>query len=452
MIAIFSAGNIIKQMKMLPLVLLVLIGIACQSIKERQKSSGTVTLTFWHSMVASSVPALEELLDRFEEQHPGIRIKAQYIPSGDALLQKLITAVQSGTTPDISWLYAGSFQDLVEADAIYAMADFIEGPEGLSPEEYQDIFTALIPLGSWRGILYSLPMEATNFGLLYNRDLFREAGLDPDHPPQNWSELVRYARTLTLDRDQDGHYDQVGLCLPVYPAAGPLGGLTVWHWIPFLWQAGGYVVDSTQTETLFDSEAGIRALKLWKTLYEDQRLYNFTADHDVAFASRMTAMMMDGPWNLPRYRKLLSNIDWAVAPLPRGPVGRATHIGGEYLIIFKQSQHPEEAWRFIKWIITPDVQAFWSMKTGYLPVRRSVLCDEKYRDYLNNHPNFRVYVEQMRIARAQRPIDYHSQQVNRLISTAIEKSTIGKMEPEQALTEAAAKVDELLRMPRRIAE
>lgn len=417
----------------------------CQ--KQQQIESGdekVVTLTFWHSMVSSSALALEKLIKRFEAEYPNIRIKPQYVPSGNALLQKLITAVQSCTTPDISWLYAGCFGDLVKADAIYDIDYFLKGSDTSIVNDLNDVFPALIRLGSSKGTLYSIPMEATNFGLLYNRDLFRQGGLDPDKPPKNWDELVSYSRALTVDRNNDKKYDQVGILLPVHPADGPLGGFMVWHWVAFLWQAGGYVINEDQTRVLFNSSAGREALDLWKTIYNNLALSSFTADQDMAFASQMTAMILDGPWNLPRYDKLLHKMDWAVAPLPEGQFQRATNTGGEFLVIFKQSKHPQEAWEFVKWIIQPEIQAFWSMESGYLPVRRAVLNIQSYQDYLEKHPNFRVYVEQMKFARSTRSIDNYSQEIDRLLANAIEKATVGKMESQGALDEAAARANRLL--------
>ena len=66
--------------------------------------SGVVTITFWHSFVTSTIPALNDLIQEFERAHPGIRIRAQYIPTCDGLIQKLITSVQSNTSPDVSWM------------------------------------------------------------------------------------------------------------------------------------------------------------------------------------------------------------------------------------------------------------------------------------------------------------------------------------------------------------
>ncbi len=68
---------------------------------------------------------------RIETEHPDFHVKAQYIPTGDALVQKLITAIHSQTKPDISWIHSDFIQKLVEADAIYPMREFINGGDGL---------------------------------------------------------------------------------------------------------------------------------------------------------------------------------------------------------------------------------------------------------------------------------------------------------------------------------
>jgi multiple sugar transport system substrate-binding protein len=121
----------------------------------------------------------------------------------------------------------------------------------------------------------------------------------------------------------------------------------VWQFMPFLWQAGGDFVNIEQTSALYNSDEGIKALELWQQLYSGQNLKTFTNLFENAFVSGNLAMAMDGPWNLPRYKDLLKNIDWAFAPLPAGPFKSATVVGGEYLAIFKQSDYPNEAWKFI---------------------------------------------------------------------------------------------------------
>ncbi|MBT8400719.1 MAG: ABC transporter substrate-binding protein, partial [Rhodothermia bacterium] len=335
------------------------------------RNDGRVVITFWHSFVSSTIPALEQLITRFEREHPDIRVNAQYIPTGDALVQKLVTAVQSNTAPDISWIHSHYLEELVEADAVFAMDEFINGANGLTAEELDDIYPALIQYASWQGTMFSMPMEATNLGILYNRDHFRAAGLDPDRPPATWSQMRDYVQKLTVDENGDGRMERVGFMVPGVPADGPQGPYMMWQWTPFLWQAGGFLVNEEQTRVLFGEEPGVEALAFWKDLYDLQNLLNFTNDPEAAFISGQASMMLDGPWNLPRYPTTLKDMDWGIAWLPEGPVKRATVVAGEYLAIFKQTTHPDEAWTFVKWILDPEIQAFWSMESGYLPVRQS---------------------------------------------------------------------------------
>lgn len=417
----------------------------CGGDKNEPSADGRVEVVFWHSFVSSTVPALNELIAKFEKENPGIHIKAQYIPTGDALIQKLITAIQSKTAPDISWLHSDFMEDLVNADAIYKMDDFINGEDGISQEELNDIYPALRIYASWRGTMYSMPMEATNLALLYNKDMFKAAGLDPEHPPKNWNELHEYSRKLTIDKNNDGTYEQVGFFVPIFPAAGPQGPWMVWQFMPYLWQAGGYMIDTAQTHVMYNQEPGVEALTLWKQMYLEQNLSSFTTDFDVAFASKRLAMAMDGPWDLPRFKDLLKNLNWAFAPLPAGPKKQATVVGGEYLAIFKQSKHPKEAWKFLKWMIQPEVQAFWAMKSGYLPIRHAVHSVPEFQKYLSQNPNFKVFVDQLEFGQAQRMIDYGALEVTQNIAQALEKATLGKVDVKKALDEAALKSNKAIK-------
>jgi multiple sugar transport system substrate-binding protein len=411
--------------------------------RKAEQGSNVVTITFWHSTVSSTVPALNELVAKFHEEFPGIEVKPQYVPTGDALIQKLITSVQSHTAPDISWIHANFLQDIIEADAIYKIEDFQHSADSLPQSDINDIYPALMQEARWRGTLYSMPMEATGIALLCNRELFRKAGLDPDRPPSTWEELRQYAKQLTADANGDGKNEQVGLFVPVFPASGPLGDWMVWQFYPFLFQAGGDVIDKEQTRVLYNSDAGIKALTLWKDIYADLNLGTFTIDYEVAFASKQLAMALDGPWNLPRWRQV-KGLDWSIAPLPAGPAKRATIVGGEYLAIFKQSQHPKEAWTFVKWMTRPDVQAFWSMRSGYLPIRKAVSGTPAYKAFLAENPNLKAYVDQLQVSQAPSPVDFHGLRISRHLAEAIEKATLGKADPKTVLDEAATKSNALL--------
>lgn len=430
---------LVKPIRLLIIVTFILIS----GCGPAQKEDHRITVVFWHSFVSNTIPALDELIRRFEEEHPGIHIKPQYIPTGDGLIQKLITAIRSGKSPDVSWIHADFLDKLVEADAIYGMNVFVRGPDGLSPDEMSDIFPPLLESATWRDTLYALPMEATSLALFYNRDSFREAGLDPDHPPRTWDELRSFATRLTVDRNADGIIDRYGFFVPVFPASGPLNLWMNLQWTPFLWQAGGREIDDAETQLLINSEAGVQALTLWKSLYDDLNFSRYGLAHDVGFASGNLAMIMDGPWDLPRFRQM-RGVDWAVAPLPAGPAGRATYIAGEHMAIFKQSAHPQEAWTFVKWIVRPDVQSRFAISSGYLPVRTSVLTRPEFKEALAVDPAMRAFVDQLAWGRGRHPITYHRVEINQLIAEAIEGATLGKQDPRSCLDHAAARARELL--------
>ncbi len=323
------------------------------------------------------------------------------------------------------------------------MRPFIDGPNGLTQQELDDFFPGLLYAASWHDTLYAMPMEATMLSLVYNRDWFREAGLDPDDPPSNWDELTDYVDRLTVDDDGDCRFDRFGFYLPVFTASGPLNIWMVLQWSTFLWQAGGDIIDEGQTEALYAQPAGVRALNYWKDLYVSMQRPAFSMPHDAMFVSGRVAMIMDGPWDLPRLHEA-APFEWAIAPLPAGPEGQVTYLAGEQLAIFRQSRHPDEAWTFIKWILQPEIQAFFSAESGYLPVRRSSLNLPAYQAHLEQDWALRAFIDQLPIARARRRIDDYHVEINRHVAEAIEQTLVGGADPATALAASAKRSNALL--------
>jgi multiple sugar transport system substrate-binding protein len=392
-------------------------------------------IRFWHSFVASSIPAINKMIAKYEEENPEIKIIAQYVPSGDPLVHKLITAIQSGTTPDISWIHSDFLEKLVEAKAVYPMDYFINGPDGFTEDEYADFFPQLMEGGTWNDSLYAIPMEATTLALLYNKSLLAKNGINPPLPPKNWNELNDYVNKLTIDKDNDGKFDQYGFYVPAFPASGPLSIWMLLQWEPFLWQAGGELINSEQTEILVNEKAAVSALKLWKDLYDRMRFGAFSLSHDMSFASGTVAMIMDGPWNLPLYRKI-DEFEWGVAKLPEGPAKEATYLAGEYLTIFKTSKNPAESWKFIKWFTDPKIQAEFSIESGYMPVRKSTLELPEYKKYLQENEHMAGFIDQIEIARSKTKIDKNKVEINQVVSGVIENVLVGNTDPKTAIVNA----------------
>ena len=425
---------------------LVVLAIAVLSLAgcSGGNASDTVTIRFWHSFVSNTRPALDKLIERFEAEHPGIKVDAQYVPTGDGLVRKLVASVQGGNAPDISWVHADFLGKLVQSDAIYKMRDFTGGPNGLTEEEMNDFLPGLLDAASWRDTLYALPMEATLLALLYNKDHFREAGLDPNRPPQTWDELREYALKLTSDVNGDGMVDRYGFYVPVYPASGPYNVWMNLQWTTYLWQAGGELINPEQTRVLYDSEAGVQALNFWRELFLKMGSPANSITHDLSFVSGTVSMIMDGPWDLPGFRAI-RNFEWGIAPLPAGPERQVTYIAGEHLAIFKQSRNPEAAWTFVKWVTQPEIQAMFSQDSGYLPVKQSTITLPEYQEYLATDAPLKAFVDQIPLGQVRPPIDFYHVEINHNIAEAIERTLLGGENARTALSQAAAKSNELLK-------
>ena len=406
-----------------------------------------IEIKFWHSFVNRTIPSFNKLLAKYEKEHPGIKIIAQYVPSGDPLVHKLITAIQSGTTPDIAWVHSDFLDKLVSGNSIYKMNHFINGKNGLTSEEFEDIFPQLINNAKWRDTLYAMPMEATTLALLYNKEAFVKAGINPDNPPADWAELIEYSTLLTLDENQDGKPEQHGFYIPVFPASGPLSVWMLLQWEPFLWQAGGQLLNEDQTRAIFNNQSGVAALELWKKIYKRVKFDSFSITHDMAFVSGACAMIMDGPWDLPAFREI-NSFEWGVAPLPEGPVKSATYLAGEHFTIFKNSKHPDEAWEFVKWFISPEIQADFSINSGYMPVRKSTLDLPYYKEYLRTDPYLAAFVEQFKIGLSRQNIDYFRIEINQQVAGAVENALLGDISVQQALDKAAEEVNRILKKNR----
>jgi multiple sugar transport system substrate-binding protein len=119
-------------------------------------------------------------------------------------------------------------------------------------------------------------------------------------------------------------------------------------------------------------------------------------------------------------------------------------LAGESLVVFKQCIYPKEAWRFINWFLKPEVQRTFAEKSGYLPVRRSVLNDSDYVNFLEQFPQQKSFNEQIRYARGRSLPDKFRVEVNQCIAEALESSIVGGMPPEKSLQVASEKIKRLL--------
>jgi ABC-type glycerol-3-phosphate transport system substrate-binding protein len=406
--------------------------------KSPQKKGKKTEIIFWHSYVAATTPALKKLVERFEAEHPDITLKAQYVQTGDSLLQKLAAAVTTGTAPDVCWVHDNWLAALSREDLIYDLDELAQQYGGFSAEDKKDIVAPMLATGHYKGKFRMMPLEATSVALAYNRDLFRKAGLDPDKPPRDWKEFVEYGKRLTIRKD--GRVEQWATTVPVFTGL-QIESYTVWLWDVFLWGEGGLYADPSGEKVAFNSEAGVRALQFWVDLQHKYGIGSMSTPEQ-GFESQKVAMSLMGSWDLPHLKDM--DFDWAMAPVPAGSKKRVAPLGGEYLVVFRQTQHPKEAWEFVRWFVSPEIQEWWSKESKYLPIRLSALDSPTYKTFLETDPGLKVFAEQMRYAYAEPILLDQASEIDLALFSALEKAMRKVMTPRAALEEAAKKANEIL--------
>ncbi|NEO28584.1 MAG: extracellular solute-binding protein, partial [Kamptonema sp. SIO4C4] len=275
-------------------------------------------------------------------------------------------------------------------------------------------------------------------GLFYRTSLLREAGII--ELLQTWEELREAARQLTQDQDGDGTPDQYGMFLPLGK-----GEWTVFSWLPFLFNAGGELIEDGQPQLVTDD--AIAALQFWSNLLEDgsallsqpERGYEQTN-----FIEGRVAMQLTGPWTLGFLPETPVGDDFGVMPIPYQD-HPATVIGGENLFVMKTTPEREAAaLKFLEYVLGEEFQTRWSLGTGYLPVNLQARQSETYQDYVSQQPVLEVFLSQMEVGRS-RPILPGYARISNQLGRAIESTLLGTS-PKKALSKSQQRLD-LLQSP-----
>jgi multiple sugar transport system substrate-binding protein len=290
--------------------------------------------TIW---VPEASQILNEAIAAFEAKHPGVKVIRTEVSWGD-LRSQLMIALATGTAPDIVIYPTPWIPELLRMHAIADISSNL--PAGLLDMFLPSALTIL----KQNDKVWGLPWEGSTWGFFYRKDLFAEAGLDPERPPRTWDELVEYAQRLT----KDGHY---GLG---FPAAGWEGDD---YFLPFLWQAGGDVAlcDAQGCKAALNTEAARTAVKFYYDLVHTYKVVppaitGWDWESTVkAFIAGDIAMMYNGLWAAGTINSIAPELKgkWSGAFNPAGPAG-CVHLGyPNAIFVTAQSRYPALAAEFV---------------------------------------------------------------------------------------------------------
>jgi multiple sugar transport system substrate-binding protein len=391
------------------------------------------TVRFWHAMGGPLGKSLDGLVAEYNATVAGdAPIESVSMGRYEALSQKLMAAVAAGGPPDIAQCYEAWSANLIDNGSVVAFTELLRGPDGLSAESEADIYPMFLSGSSRDGVLWSFPFNKSVRCLYYNKDLFREAGLDPERPPLSWREYREFARKLTADTDGDGKPDRFGLASQI--TASMFENLLV--------QNGGSLLDPAEEKATFDSPAGIEALEFMANLLvrDGTALISQGFEYQNEFLAGKVAMIEGSSVSL-AFIEGKYTFELGIASLPAG-VKDTQLVAGTDVVVFSASpEQRQRAWRFVKWFTDTPQTARWAAETGYLPVRASAMNEPVLAARLDRYPGLRAAFEQLDRALPQPKAKGWYAGRDILEREAIEPVLRGRMQPADALRAAAAKVD-----------
>ena len=401
-----------------------------------------INLKFYYPVGVSGPLAkvIDGMVSQFNKENPGIKVTPVFAGSYFDTMTKVQATIMGGNPPDVAILLSVDLFSLMDMDAIVSLDDFIASSK--DGEAYiKDFFPAFMENSTFGGKVWSIPFQRSTPILYYNKDAFREVGLDPNKPPKTWDELVAYGKKL-IKKNSKGEVTRWAVAIPI-------SGGHIWTFEPFPIQAGldGLASDDGKS-VFFNHNLTKRALQF---VYDLSRKYGIMQKGLIGwgklpseFLAGRIAMIYHSTGSLTFIRKN-AKIDFGVAFLP-GDKRFGAPTGGGNFYIFKKipKDHQKAAWKFIRFMTTPENGAKWSMASGYIGVRKAVYETPIMKDFVSKHPKYLVAKEQLKYAKKEFSV-HNRAKVAKCLFDAINEVLLGQKEVSPALDEAQKKADEILK-------
>lgn len=432
-----------KMTSIMSALLLTLSLTACSSSKGEEKEDITeksqiateitqdVSIEFWHAMTGENEAVLKEITDKFNaENKDGITVNLVYQGHYKDLFSKLEGASKSNQLPELAMIYPNRLTAYVKNDLVEDLNVYIENEKiGFDKETWEDIPAFLRDNGMWDGKHHSLPFNKSTYLLFYNEDILNKYGVKP---PTTWDELKEASAKLTVDENKDGKNDIYGLAL------NSSVGIDSSFWVK---QAGGDLIDEENDKILFNSDETAKAFDFIAGMVKDgtAKIAGEEKYMTGPFSRGEAAMGVSSMSALPDIIAACegSNVKFQTVVLPKGEE-EASLFSGTDVTIFNTSS-PEEklaAFKYIKYFMEEDTQFLWGTKSGYLPLRNSVLNSSEFKEFAEKEcPAKGVAVEAFESGYCD-PKVLNGYAIHENMDKALQEIILGEKDTKEALQEA----------------
>jgi multiple sugar transport system substrate-binding protein len=386
-----------------------------------------ITLDFWNGFTGPDGTGMGKMVEEFNKENEGeIEVEMQVMQWG-TYYQKVVTALstRSDSSPDIGIMHVDRVPEFASKGVLLDL-DQIVADLGWSKDDFSN---SVWDAGIYEGNRYGIPLDVHPLTMYINKDLFKEAGLDPDNPPKTPAEFMNAAAEMTKDTDGDGEIDQWGTAFPpLWP--GPEFILPT-----LLRQFGGSFLNEDQTEVVVDSEESTAALEYAVDLVHNKGYSPTDIQQDgevTLFRQGRLGMHLNGIWMISGFKDQ-EGLNFMSYPVPR--MGEKLAIAGNshnFVFFRKQGNSDAEfeaAAKFVKYISNNSDQ--WAA-FGQIPARNSVRNTEAFQS-LKHQASIAQEVDSV-VFPPKHPI---ASSILTPYYEAVNLAILGQKEPEAALKDAA---------------
>jgi sn-glycerol 3-phosphate transport system substrate-binding protein len=407
-------------------------------------AANPVEVSFYYPVAVGGpiTKTIDAMAAEFEKENPGIKISAVYAGTYQDSLTKSLTAFKSGTPPTLAVLLSTDLFTLIDENAIVPIDNLASS--AADKKWIGGFYDSFMQNSQTGGKTWGIPFQRSTIVMYYNKALFKEAGLDPEKAPANWTETVSYAKKLTK-ADASGNVTQWGIKIPST-------GFAYWIFQGMTTPNDTILMNSAGTQTYFDKPGAVEALQWWTDLSATHKVMPKgviewgTTPKD--FLEQKAAMIWTTTGNLTNIRSNAS-FPFGVAMLPAAKHPGSPTGGGNFYIFNKSTPEQQAAaLKFVRWATEPQRAAQWSIATGYVAARPDAWETPEMKKYVKEVPAAEVAREQLKHSVAELST-HENQRVTKALNDNLQAALSGTKTPQDALKDAQRESDRILRSYRR---
>lgn len=393
-------------------------------------SAEKIIIDFWQPFGEIPGETIEVMVKQYNAAYPAVEVKVTFAPGVTAAgtNPKLLAAIAGGTPPDVVIHDGSSFTTWVAQGASTAIDDLVK-QAGIVKEDYFPFSWEKV---NFEGRIWGLPFDTDVRALYYNKDMFSEAGLDPEKPPRSIEDLDRYADKLTKYGPAK-KLERFGIL--------PWGGN--WFLCGWAWSFGAKLFDPKTNKIALNHPKMVEALD-WEVAYAKkygiQTISAFASGWGGGaqnpFISGKVAMDVTGDWVLADIRRYGPQIKFGLAIVPYPSGGEATTWSGGFVFaIPRGSKHLKEAWKFMSFMAGPYGQYVYNKLTTHIPTNILAALDPAF----TADPEHKFFIDLLPVSHTEPVIPEWALGWDEMIA-ANDAAINLKKTAKQALDEANAKV------------